>query len=98
MASGVPVVATKVGGVPEIVRHGTTGFLVEREDIEGLVGALRQLVKDAPQRMEMGRRAREYIEKNHSLERLPAYLENLYDLALPRRRSWKTGVVQSTPA
>jgi glycosyltransferase involved in cell wall biosynthesis len=98
MASGLPVVATKVGGVPEVVRHGTTGFLVEREDMDGLVGSLAQLAGNAQQRTQMGRRAREYVELNHSLERLPAYLEGLYDVALPRRRSWKLGVVQGRPA
>ncbi len=96
MASGLPVVATKVGGVPEVVQHGTTGFVVEREDLDGLARSLARLINNVQQRIEMGRCAREYVELNHSLERLPTYLEGLYDLALPRRRSWKSCVVQST--
>jgi glycosyltransferase involved in cell wall biosynthesis len=98
MASGLPVVATKVGGVPEIVRHGTTGFVIERDDARGLESALEQLISNASLRLGMGRRARDYVEDNHSLERLPQYLDNLYDFALPARRPWKLDAVESTPA
>jgi glycosyltransferase involved in cell wall biosynthesis len=78
MASGLPVVASKVGGVPEIVRHGQTGFLFEPDNLEGFASALAQLAMNPQLRDEMGRRARTFIEENHSLHRLPAYLENLY--------------------
>jgi glycosyltransferase involved in cell wall biosynthesis len=83
MASGLPVVATQVGGVSEIVQHGQTGFLVEPHDLDGLVAALVELVKNRDLRMEMGRRARSYVEERHSLQRLPPYLGRLYELALP---------------
>ncbi|HXJ60589.1 MAG TPA: glycosyltransferase family 4 protein [Verrucomicrobiae bacterium] len=85
MASGLPAMATNVGGVPDIVRHGRTGFIVDRQDKEGLVLALAELVKDCPGRREMGRRAREFVQAEHSVERLPAYLAKLYALALPAR-------------
>ncbi len=98
MASGLPVVATRVGGVPEIVRHGKTGFVLDRDDPEALVAALFELVTNFPRRKDMGLCARQYVEENHSLERLPAYLEGLYDLALPRERPWKLGVVEGTSA
>jgi len=83
MASGLPVVATQVGGVPEIVQHGRTGFLAEPDDLNGLVAALVELVKNSELRMEMGRRARAFVETKHSLQCLPAYLGRLYELALP---------------
>jgi glycosyltransferase involved in cell wall biosynthesis len=83
MASGLPVVATRVGGVPEIVQHGQTGFLVERDNVDGLVTALVELVKKRELRMQMGRRARSYVEENHCLERLPVYLGRLYEQVLP---------------
>jgi glycosyltransferase involved in cell wall biosynthesis len=83
MASGLPVVAAKVGGVPDIVQHGLTGFLLEPDDIEGFVAALVKLVNSSELRMNMGRRARSYVEENHALRRLPAYLEGLYQAALP---------------
>lgn len=83
MASGLPVVATRVGGVPGIVRHKETGFLLEPDDLEGFVAALDQLVRRFDLRIEMGRRARVHVEQRHSLQRLPAYLSDLYELALP---------------
>lgn len=85
MACGLPVVATNVGGVPDIVRHGETGFLCEPENLDGLAASLAQLVKNRMLRTEMGKRARNFVENNHSLQRLPAYLSGLYQHALPMR-------------
>ena len=82
MASGLPVVATRVGGVPEIVHHGETGFLVDRDDPNALAAALVELLKNSRLRREMGRRARAYIEENHCLRRLPEYLAELYERTL----------------
>jgi glycosyltransferase involved in cell wall biosynthesis len=83
MASGLPVVATRVGGVPEIVQHGQTGFLFEPNDINSGALALAELVTNSELRKEMGGRARAYVAHKHSLQRLPAYLSGLYELALP---------------
>lgn len=55
MAAGLPVLATAVGGVPEIV--GDAGLLVAPGDDAGLAAALRQVVADAPLRCELGRRS-----------------------------------------
>jgi len=96
MASGLPVVSTRVGGVPGIVRHGETGFLVEPDDHGGLVAALVELVRNPDLRMEMGQRARGYVEHHHCLQRLPAYLGGLYQLAVPGRGHVAAPVVQST--
>jgi glycosyltransferase involved in cell wall biosynthesis len=94
MASGLPVVAAKVGGVPDIVQHGETGFLLEPDNLEGFVTALAELTKNPALRMEMGRRARAFIEGSHSLQRLPAYLAGLYQLARPVARQPATGIVE----
>jgi|ERR1051326_1350054 glycosyltransferase involved in cell wall biosynthesis len=82
MATGLPIVATDVGGVPEVVRHQRTGFLVPCEDTKAQLDAVSQLVEDPGLRTEMGTRARAYVEEVHSLHRLPAHLADLYDLAL----------------
>ena len=95
MASGLPVVATQVGGVSEIVQHGRTGFLAEPDDLDGLVTPLVELVKNSELRMEMGRRARAFVEANHSLQRLPAYLGGLYERALPAAGPAPVPVAQS---
>jgi glycosyltransferase involved in cell wall biosynthesis len=87
MACGLPVVATQVGGVPDIVQDGETGFLLEPEDGDGLVAATAQLMNDPGLCFRMGQTARAFVEKNHSLARLPAYLSELYRLALPQRQT-----------
>src|SRR5919201_317243 len=55
MAHGKPVVASAVGGIPELVEDGVTGFLVEPGDVDGLRGALQRLLDDPALRRRMGR-------------------------------------------
>lgn len=82
MASGLPVVATKVGGVPEIVKDGRNGFVVEPADEAGLYFALLRLIDDPELRWKMGRQARAYVDENHSPSQLPKRLSELYQLAV----------------
>lgn len=58
LASGVPVVATNVGGLPEVVRHAETGWLVPVRDPTALAAAVLKLLDDEPRRAAMGRAAR----------------------------------------
>ena len=82
MASGLPVVSTNVGGVPEIVQHGQNGFLVDCDDDEGLCVALERLIRDPQLRTSVGQHGHAYVQANHSLDRLPPALCALYELAL----------------
>jgi glycosyltransferase involved in cell wall biosynthesis len=82
MATGVPVVATRVGGVPEIVQHGVTGYLADPDDEGALVSAVQALIDDQGLRLRVGRQAREFVEARHSVHRLPRYLDDLYRWAL----------------
>ncbi len=82
MASGLPVVATKVGGVPEIVEQGKNGFLVEPGDEAQLFTALVGLINNSQSRRQMGDQARAFVEENHSPDKLPIRLGELYQLAL----------------
>jgi glycosyltransferase involved in cell wall biosynthesis len=59
MAAGLPVVATSVGGVPELLDDGAAGVLVPRGDVGALAGALESLVLDAQRRCEIGQAGRE---------------------------------------
>lgn len=68
MASGLPVVGTRVGGVPEIVTHGETGLLVGPSNPEELADALVQVLEDSDLRRRLGDRGREKILHSHSLE------------------------------
>lgn len=82
MASGLPVVATKVGGVPEVVQHELTGYLVHPDDEDSMVDVLLRLIHEPSLREEMGASGRAYVEKHHSLQRLPFLLQELYEEAL----------------
>lgn len=59
MAHGLPVVATRVGGIPDKVRHGETGRLVDPGDVAGLARGLSELAADASLRRVLGERGRE---------------------------------------
>jgi glycosyltransferase involved in cell wall biosynthesis len=61
MASGTPVVASHIGGLPEIVRDGETGFLTPPGDVKALHERLAQLLTDAPLARRMGERARAHV-------------------------------------
>jgi glycosyltransferase involved in cell wall biosynthesis len=61
MAHGCPVVATRVGGIPQLVDDGRTGYLVEPGDPEALRGALLRLLDDAQLRAKMGAAGRERV-------------------------------------
>jgi hypothetical protein len=66
MASGVPVIASRVGGLAELIEHERTGLLVETR--EQLSEALRRLVRNPREAEEMGLRAREVVQQKFSVE------------------------------
>jgi glycosyltransferase involved in cell wall biosynthesis len=69
MAAAVPVVATEVGGVPELVRTGETGVVVPPRNTYALAEAMRSLMTlPAAERQVLGARAREVVEREHSLD------------------------------
>ncbi len=80
MASGLAVVATPVGGVPEIVHDGETGFLAHSPTDEELTKKLVNLIEDPPLRQRIGSQARSFVEQHHSVRRLPHFLEGLYKM------------------
>jgi glycosyltransferase involved in cell wall biosynthesis len=63
MAAGLPVVASRVGGIPEIVSEGETGLLVEPDNPDALAEALRLLCQNESLRFSMGRSARERVKR-----------------------------------
>ena len=68
MSCALPVVASRVGGIPDVVRPGVEGLLVDSADIPGLTTALRTMTSDADRRRAMGERARERIISTYSLK------------------------------
>jgi glycosyltransferase involved in cell wall biosynthesis len=61
-------VATRAGGIPEVVQDGETGLLVERGDADALAAAIETLVVDDARRVAMGRRGREVAHARFSIE------------------------------
>ena len=87
MACGVPVVATNVCDNAYVVKDGETGFLVGLDDIEGMAERLRTLLADEVLRQRMGRKARDWVAEEFSLEQLARKTEAVYIEALNAKRS-----------
>lgn len=79
MAMQKPVVASRVGGVPEIVVDGKTGFLVPPGNSDALYYALEQLLSDREKRENMGREGRKRVEQYFSLETTVRETERVYE-------------------
>lgn len=66
MATGRPVVSCPISGIPELVRDGETGLLVPTDDPSALAEAVARLIADEGLRLELGRKARALVERQHS--------------------------------
>lgn len=77
LAAGLPIVATPVGGIPEVVLDGYNGFLVPVGNVQALACKLRTLVKDADLRAAMGKHSREMAEREFNVE---TYVDQLVEL------------------
>lgn len=92
MAYGKPVVASRIGGIPEMVRHGETGLLFTPKSYEELGIGIRTLLSNAEGRARMGAKARETVERHHSLEAHGRALVALYrTVASDHNRQSKAG-------
>jgi len=78
MAAGKPVVATHVGGVPELVRDGVTGFIVLPRDSEALAEKIIELLNNKDKAEKMGTTGRKFVREKFSLERMIQEYESLY--------------------
>jgi glycosyltransferase involved in cell wall biosynthesis len=78
MAAGRPVVATRVGGLPELVRDGETGVLVDPRDPDALADAAGSLLGDPALRERLGERGREVQRAEYDIDVWAGRLERLY--------------------
>lgn len=85
LASGRPVVATRVGGVPDVVGDGEDGFLVEVGDTDGLAERLARLAADPALRERMGAAGRERVLSRYDVDRLVDDVDRLYRSLLEDR-------------
>lgn len=87
MASGLPVVASRVGGLQEAVFEGVTGLLVEPGDTQGLAQAIMDLAGNSAQRVALGEAARQRVLERFPIQSMFSQTERLYDELLAERRS-----------
>jgi len=78
MAAGLPVIATAVGGTPEVVTDGVTGLLIPPRDAAALAGALERLLGDPAGARQLGENARRHVREHFSLERLGREINEIY--------------------
>ncbi len=78
MAAGLPVIATAVGGLPEVVTDGENGLLIPPQDPEALAQALARLLADPDLAKKLGESARRHVVANFSLERLGREINEIY--------------------
>ena len=70
MASNVPVIATPVGGTPDVIKDGETGLLFDAHDVNALKTKIESLIDDPSRRRRLAAAAYEFVATNHSLERM----------------------------
>ena len=79
MASSVPVVASNVGGIPEIIEEGRTGFTTDTENVLAMAERIVWLLDNDKERIDMGRRGRKFVEDKHSWGKTTTMIENIYE-------------------
>lgn len=95
MACGLPVVSTRTGAIPEVVRHGRDGLLVDIGDVERLAQALGFLLRDSDERRRMGASARARAAR-YDWNRVGPEIAALYDGLLPETRATATAAAVPT--
>jgi glycosyltransferase involved in cell wall biosynthesis len=87
MLAARPVIATRVGSMPEAIMDGKTGLLIEKNDVTGLAHALRTLRDDPPLRIQLGQQAREMALRHFTVEAMTTQYEQLWHDLTRRPRS-----------
>jgi colanic acid/amylovoran biosynthesis glycosyltransferase len=78
-ATGLPIIGSRVGGIPECILDGKTGFLVPERDQDALAQRMAELLDDTGKRRQMGREGRALVERQFDIDRQTEALERFYD-------------------
>jgi glycosyltransferase involved in cell wall biosynthesis len=98
MAAGRPVVASRVGPIPEVVLHGETGLLVEPGEPEPLAAALIELLEHPTLAARLGAAGRRRVREHFTLDRMVAETEALYEEVLHSADRSPCPVLRGTPS
>ena len=86
LATGLPAIASDVGGIPTAVQHGENGLLLPLGDVEALASAVRALLADPERRQQMSAVARQRAVARFSLERMVGEIETVLRRAVAERQ------------
>lgn len=78
MQAGLPVIATKVGGIPDIIESGVNGLLIEAGNIESLGDALEMMLSDPPRAAQLSRNGKETVKVRYAAEPWARQIESVY--------------------
>jgi colanic acid/amylovoran biosynthesis glycosyltransferase len=78
MASGIPVISTRHAGIPELIQHGKSGYLVPEKDKKALAKHIRKLIRRSHRWEKMGKAGRKRVVKFYNQKKQVRKLENLY--------------------
>ena len=78
-AAGVPVIATRVGGIPEVIDDGKSGILVPANDLVMLTKILKKLILDQEGRKAMGEYAKEFVKNKYDPQDLASKVQIIYE-------------------
>jgi glycosyltransferase involved in cell wall biosynthesis len=82
MAAGLPIVATSVGDLPDIIKNSQQGFLVEPGDTTGIARAINKLLDDPELRRKMGQAARAWVKDNTNAQAISWRFASFYRSAI----------------
>jgi glycosyltransferase involved in cell wall biosynthesis len=92
-ASGLPVISTRHGGITDAVLHNETGFLVEEGDVASMASYMSRVAREPRLAAAVGRRARQHISQNHSMESHIARLWRIIEVAI---EDFRPGIAASS--
>jgi glycosyltransferase involved in cell wall biosynthesis len=87
-ACGIPVVATSVGGLPEVIESEKTGIIVPPKNVEATAKALNRLISDEQLRIKMGKNGRKKVEEKYNWSTNISQMINLYSQTIEKSRKY----------